>query len=190
MVYEIDMNHNVAHIKSIERPTATLESAVEVAEPIVEDPAEPWPALFSTRLSPLMTEETIEGIKELFLAGPMQPPVETVTDLSKAMENNDGPDPRTSLPTNFGSTRGSRHKGKGKGRETNKAPPVDDKRKVVSNVSPMIHFLKTIFSSPFSPSPPRSSDTAFTKLSGNYSVGSSRLLRRRLRRPRREVPAL
>jgi hypothetical protein len=148
MVYEIDMNHNVAHIKSIERPTATLESAPKVAEPIVEDPAEPWPALFSIRLSPLMSEETIEGIKELFLAGPMQPPVETVTDPSKAMEKNGDPDPRTSLPTNFGSTRGSRHKdkGKGKGRETNKPPPVDDKRKVVSNVSPMIPFLKIVSS--------------------------------------------
>lgn len=137
MVYEIDMNHNVAHIKSIERPTATLESATKVAEPIVEDPAEPWPASFSSRLSPLMSEETIEGIKELFLAGPMQPPLETVTDPSNAIEKKGSPDPRTSLPTNFGSTRGGRQKGKGKGRESNKAPPLNDKRKVVSNVSPM-----------------------------------------------------
>jgi hypothetical protein len=190
MVYEIDMNHNVAHIKSIERPIATLESAPKVAEPIVEDPAEPWPASFVTRLSPLMSEETIEGIKELFLASPMQPPLETATDPSDAMEKNGGPDPGTSLPTKFGSTRGGRQKGKGKSRESNKAPPVDDKRKVVSNVSPMNRLLRIGLRSVFSPSPPRSNDTAFTKLSGNYLVGSSRLSRRMLRRTRREVHAL
>jgi hypothetical protein len=188
MVYEIDMTHNVAHIKSIERPTATLESVPKVAEPIVEDLADPWPASFSTRLSPLMSTETVEGIKELFLAGPMQPPPETVTEPSNA--TNVDPDPRTSLPTDFGSTRRGKQKGKGKGRESNKAPPVDDKRKVVSNVSSMNLFLRINLSSVFSPYPPRNSDTAFTKLSGNYSVGSSKLSRRMQRRPRKEVPAL
>lgn len=140
MVYEIDMTHNVVHVRAIERPTATLEpTPKDVAEPVVEDPAEPWPASFSARLAPLMSEETVEAIKELFLAGPMQPPEDNATEPSK-----DTADPGTSLPTAFGNARGGKRKGRGKGRDANQGRQVDDKRKVVSNVSQGRFLLSTV----------------------------------------------
>jgi tRNA pseudouridine13 synthase len=132
------MTHNVAHLNSIERPSITLETAPEPSAETVEDAEEmePWPTSFVEALSPLMRQEIIEQLKELFLSGPEPPAAEPLIQAPEptptAAESGSTP-----LPGSFTSTKEKRKSnGKergGKGRN-NKQKAVDN-RKVLSDVS-------------------------------------------------------
>lgn len=138
MVYEIDMTYNVAHVKSIERPTATLDLPPNPTIPAVEDPEDPWPASFDERLKSVMSEETITGIKELYLSGPVQPQEDKEQDAG-GTSNNVSAENVDALPAAFGSVKEKKRNAK-KGRENTKgrgsAKLPEDTRKVVSEVSP------------------------------------------------------
>jgi len=127
------MTHNVVHVKSIERPTATLESK-KTEETMVEDSSDPWPESFDIALSKYMSQGTIDELKKLYLAGPKLPSPEPeigVADgeASQAVAHADA------LPTAFSSTRTGNNKARGKGRDKKvKAAKVEDKRRVTSEV--------------------------------------------------------
>jgi hypothetical protein len=127
------MTHNVAHIKSIERPTATLESK-KTEEATAEEESEPWPESFDTTLSKYMPQCTIDEVKKLFLAGPNPPPPKPEVVVGGG-ESSQPVAPADALPTAFSSTRTGNNKARGKGRDKRgKAPKVEDKRRVVSEV--------------------------------------------------------
>ncbi|PVG03526.1 tRNA pseudouridine synthase D [Serendipita vermifera] len=136
MVYEIDIQHKVVHIDSIERPIATQE-APPASEEATEDPLEPWPASFTSTLGEHMQETTVEEIKALFLAGPKQPsPEPPAVQETPATELTEAPMPPTPdiLPTAFvgGKDRKKKGRGKGDGKGQEKKKQVIDDRKVVS----------------------------------------------------------
>lgn len=132
------MTHNVAHLKTIEKPNITLESA---PKPLVEsaeapEEIEPWPASFDDTLSSFMQKETIEKLKELFLSGP-DPVIDETTASSLVPDQATAEGSSTALPTSFSSAREKR-KFNGKerdGRGRNAKKRVEDNRQVVSDVS-------------------------------------------------------
>ncbi|KAJ6628742.1 pseudouridine synthase [Mycena sp. CBHHK59/15] len=90
LVYEIDQDGNVVHLKSVEKPETPKSDATDVAAPVDEDEdpeksttdkgkskasAEPWPEHFNTRFSEYLSEDAILKLKEMFLEGPEPPRV-------------------------------------------------------------------------------------------------------------------
>jgi tRNA pseudouridine13 synthase len=113
LVYEVDQDSNVVHIKSLGMPASPEKKAKNTGEPASEVNAdapsgeptvkegteaelgtetspdaldkapgesskqasstEPWPDSFTTRLSPFLSTEKIEEIKNMFLEGPEPP---------------------------------------------------------------------------------------------------------------------
>ncbi|CCA66620.1 related to PUS7-pseudouridine synthase [Serendipita indica DSM 11827] len=137
MVYEIDMTHNVTHVKSIERPTATLVSAP--SPPIVKvDSSEPWPSSFDEVLTGILSKEKVEAVKALFLEGPTPPAPKTV---SRAGSPKASPGPSTStapisgdsLPVEFTGTKAKRQQGRKDARKGNKEQKAVDNRQVLSD---------------------------------------------------------
>jgi hypothetical protein len=128
------MTHNVVHVKSIERPTATLESK-KTGDTLVEDSSDPWPESFDIALSKCMSQGTIDELKSLFLAGPKLPSPEP--EVAVADGEASQPVARAdALPTAFSSTRTGNNKTRGKGRDKKgKAARVEDTRRVISEVS-------------------------------------------------------
>ncbi|KAG8860947.1 hypothetical protein FRB91_000143 [Serendipita sp. 411] len=129
MVYEIDMTHNVVHIKSIERPTATLVAAPSPTATMVES-AEPWPPAFTEALAPFFSESGLNTLKNMYLEGPKTAteevlPVLATTTSTTVSSSTD------ILPTEFVGGKTPRQKqGKGKA----KAKPIEDKRKALSEL--------------------------------------------------------
>jgi hypothetical protein len=129
------MNHNMAHVKSIERPTATLESK-KTGDTIVEDSSDPWPESFDTALSKCMSQGTIDELKKLFLAGSKLPSPEPEVAVADGETSQPVVRAADALPTAFSSTRTGNNKTRGKGRDKKgKAAKVEDKRRVISEVS-------------------------------------------------------
>lgn len=152
MVFEIDMTHNVAHITSLDRPTATLEPETENVD-VPSESDEPWPDSFNSQLSPYLSEALIGDLKTLFLEGAEPPNVEA----AEGGEAN---------PTKDGIEDG-KHKGKRGGK---KGKAKKDHRQVSSGVS--IPYLDKPLVDFGSPSRPRKPVQPFTKLSGSYLKGN------------------
>jgi hypothetical protein len=140
MVYEIDIQHNVVHLNSIERPEVTQEAPA--TEEVPEDSLEPWPASFTTTLAEHMPETTIDEIKTLFLAGPKQPSpeplaVQEVETLTTETQEMVVPLISDTLPTAFTGGKDRKKKGfqRGSGKGQERKKQVVDDRKVVSEVS-------------------------------------------------------
>ncbi|KAF7332007.1 TRUD domain-containing protein [Mycena kentingensis (nom. inval.)] len=87
LVFEIDLDGNVIHLKDLQKPTSPKseeeqeqdESAHSDGKPEASaepaGPEEPWPERFNTRLSEFLSEDAILKLKEMFLEGPVPPRV-------------------------------------------------------------------------------------------------------------------
>jgi hypothetical protein len=102
LVYEVDQDGNVIHLKTLEKPKSSKEEPA--SEPIAVDStpdstaapeqvqseaantptdasttdvksveAEPWPASFDEKLKPFLSDESREKLKNMFLEGPEPP---------------------------------------------------------------------------------------------------------------------
>ncbi|KIM90914.1 hypothetical protein PILCRDRAFT_58687 [Piloderma croceum F 1598] len=86
LVYEVDLDYNVIHIKSLDMPkkekTTTVPS-ITVETPREKgkskekklEPDEPWPDRFTVALAPFLPEDAVAQVKAMFLEGPEPPRV-------------------------------------------------------------------------------------------------------------------
>ncbi|KDQ29347.1 hypothetical protein PLEOSDRAFT_1064122 [Pleurotus ostreatus PC15] len=88
LVFEVDQDSKVIHLKSLSMPdsssktpkesTAAESSITQVAAsdaPTIAEPAEPWPESNNTALAPFLSEDAISKLKTMFLEGPTPPKV-------------------------------------------------------------------------------------------------------------------
>lgn len=189
------MTHNVVHLKSIERPNLTLETALEPTTEATEtvenaEELEPWPVSFDEALSAIMRQETIEQLKELLLSGsqPTAPdnPVQVPDSNPAGAEGGS-----RSLPASFSSTKDKKKpSGKERGGKGRNKQKVVDNRRVLSDVSHgrslTIHLLRT----PCSQFHQRKRDPSSIKSFVRSSRVNSRHLQRSLKRERKEAHVL
>nr|GAT59956.1 predicted protein [Mycena chlorophos] len=155
LVYEIDLDGNVVHLKDVQKPPApkgedaadpaaaeSSESApAAAAEEKPVGPEEPWPDRFTTRLSAFLSEEAVGKLKEMYLEGPEPPFVPDSGWGSRpaaGSSTEDAAEPAAEASTSApaptrgrGGGRGGRG-GRGRGRG-GRAAGREDHRKVVSD---------------------------------------------------------
>ncbi|KAI0307293.1 pseudouridine synthase [Multifurca ochricompacta] len=93
LVYEVDQDNNVVHVKSLGIPLPPARNAMNVEKTLSEFNTDllettregatekapssalktPWPDFFTTRLAPFLCAEKIEDVKQMFLEGPDPP---------------------------------------------------------------------------------------------------------------------
>ncbi|KZT41182.1 tRNA pseudouridine synthase D [Sistotremastrum suecicum HHB10207 ss-3] len=185
LVFEVDQEDNVVHLKSLGLPESsdkpkdtTAKPASEAApEPTSEatevdsDPhsaeqpktneavdqaeatdEEPWPARFSTRLEPLLSERALLELKEMFLQGPNPPQIKSeqpsgwngsgqsasVGDLDQTPGDGVNVPEESSSKSDRNAKRGRGGRGRGGrggGRER-KSKAAEDNRKVITDPIP------------------------------------------------------
>ncbi|EJD01227.1 tRNA pseudouridine synthase D [Fomitiporia mediterranea MF3/22] len=124
-----------------------LQEQSEATSTPQEEELEPWPELFTTRLSPYLSESLIAQLKQMYLEGP-EPPFKSDsgwagrqskttenTDAGPAQENSERKVEGEAAPSkNERGKRGKRGKERGgQGRGGRKANKPEDPRKVVSD---------------------------------------------------------
>lgn len=190
LVFEVDQENNVVHLKNLGLPESsdkpkdtTAKPASETApEPTseatevdsdphsVEQPKtneavdqaeatdeEPWPARFSTRLEPLLSERALLELKEMFLQGPNPPQIKSeqpsgsngsgqsasVGDLDQTPGDGVNVPEESSSKSDRNAKRGRGGRGRGGrggGRER-KSKAAEDNRKVITDVSVVIYLM-------------------------------------------------
>ncbi|KAJ7638956.1 pseudouridine synthase [Roridomyces roridus] len=153
LVYEIDQDSNVVHLKSVEKPEppkGEATSAPVPAEEASEEPDktvekgkskaptadEPWPEHFNTRLTEFLSEDAILKLKEMYLEGPEPPRVSDSGWASRpAAGSTPSEAPAEPEPAKRGRDRGGRggRGGRGRGGRGGRAGGREDHRKVLSN---------------------------------------------------------
>ncbi|KAJ7590955.1 pseudouridine synthase [Mycena floridula] len=147
LVFEVDLDGNELHIKSLAIPESPkkdppapdamqgveTETPLEVAAaPVVDLPAdsnEPWPEHFSTQLAPYLSESAITELKEIFLQGPEPPRVSDSGWGSRPTKSSEDADAVPEAPA-APETSSKRDRGGGRGGRGGKR---EDHRKVLSN---------------------------------------------------------
>jgi tRNA pseudouridine13 synthase len=195
LVYEVDQDSNVVHIKSLGMPPPPEKKTKSVGETVSEVNAdapsgeptakegteaelgtetspkvldkapgesskqasstEPWPASFTTRLSPFLSPEKIEDVKKMFLEGPEPPFVSDTgwsgrqaakakeSDGSGSIDVEENAETRKEDGGRRGSSRRGRDRG-GRGGRGGGRSVREDRRKVTSEVRTLLaHIINT-----------------------------------------------
>ena len=152
-MYEVDQDGNVIHLKSLGPPPSTAKEPEPEPEPVVqEEPAkadepepqedgEPWPERFTTALTPFLSPESLEKLKEIYIQG-SEPP--RVSDSGWATKQAASENPTEGVPAVPAVPEPESSRGRGRGRGGRGArggrgggrggPTREDSRKVVSEV--------------------------------------------------------
>lgn len=147
-----------------------------------------WPEHFDTSLSAFLDEDKRAELKRIYLEGPEPPRVSDNGWAGRvaSSKSEDVPSaavevPDTQIKRDNRRGRGGKHGGRGAGRSGH-TDKREDTRKVLSEVSRIFRvFTLDLTPHENSPSHPRTLELPSIKLSGNYSVESSKLkLTRRL----------
>ncbi|KAF8621631.1 hypothetical protein AX15_007649 [Amanita polypyramis BW_CC] len=105
LVYEVDLDGNVVHLKDVGKPKSSGDAAegdmstraedfdaVENLDEVAPDSQEPWPEHFNTILSTFFSLEKVLSIKQMYLEGPNATPAESSKTPAKPHRRNRGSD--------------------------------------------------------------------------------------------------